>query len=180
MRKSNQPKNVVLAFRIFSNCNHSDFWTPSNPLLFQYSAPTLKHCAESSNLELLSSTTTVLQSTSIGFWQTFSQAKGIWVYWVCWEFHSFQSRNPEHQDKNHKVIILGNQPKTNWKKLSKSYLANFQRVRNSIFISSRILETNLRNPDYTTPNRSRKRTKWRSSSAWGSKDDLFPVGQNPT
>jgi hypothetical protein len=26
--KSNQPEDVVFAFRIISNCNRSDFWTP--------------------------------------------------------------------------------------------------------------------------------------------------------
>ncbi len=95
-----------------------------------------------------------------GFDKPPAKPKAIWVYWVCWVSRSFQSRNPEPQDnKSSDHEFLGTNPKPIEKAVKNPTSPSFSELRNSIFISSRILETNFRNPDYTTPNRSRKRTK---------------------
>ena len=127
------------------------FLNPNSPFLFQFGAPTLKHCATvNRKIQVdINRVSTNLQA----------KPKAIWVF-LLRDFCSHLS-----------LLSL----------LSKSVFpeqkswAPGQRI-----IRSSSLGTNFRNPDYTTPNRSRKRTAIRSSSVWGSKDDLFPVEQNPT
>ncbi len=143
------------------------FLNPKNPFLAQYSAPTLKHCAKSSNLELLSYTTTVLISTSIGLPQTNSRpAKAASEFTESARvIHSFQSRNPEPQDNRSWDREFWEPTQDQLKSCQNPNSPSFSELRTQPFISSRILETNFRNPDYTTPNRSRKRTAIKSYSA---------------
>jgi hypothetical protein len=158
------------------------FLNPKTPFLAQYSAPTLQHCAQSSNLELLSSTTTVLLSTSIGFRQTTSQAKGHLSLLSLLSKSIF----PEQKSwaPGQQIIrswIFGNQPKTNWKSCQKSYLAKFQRVKKLNLhqlsnFGNQFPESGLH--DAQSIAKADKNEEVPQFEA--QKDDLFPVGRNPT
>jgi hypothetical protein len=87
----------------FSNCNRSDFWTPT---IHSSSNTVLRH------LSTVPRSTVKFKSTSIGFRQTYSQAKGH----LSFSFKRFPESSILSKAEilsirttSHKVIILGNQ-----------------------------------------------------------------------